>query len=199
MSRRPVWAWYVASALLLALDQFTKILVRQNFELHESVPVLGDVVRLTYVLNPGIAFGLDVAWPRLLLVFGWIAAAVLAVYLFVLVRRGDVLRWPVMLFLAGAIGNSIDRTRYGAVTDFVDVDFPDVIMNRWPVFNVADSCVSIGILLMLALLIFHHKKVSEPTYSHVSVGHSAEQSRTGATGAGPLPNHDRSGSAASTD
>ena len=186
MSRRPVWAWYVASALLLALDQFTKILVRQNFELHESVPVLGDVVRLTYVLNPGIAFGLDVAWPRLLLVFGWIAAAVLAVYLFVLVRRGDVLRWPVMLFLAGAIGNSIDRTRYGAV-------------NRWPVFNVADSCVSIGILLMLALLIFHHKKVSEPTYSHVSVGHSAEQSRTGATGAGPLPNHDRSGSAASTD
>ena len=198
MMRRPVWAWYAGSAALIAFDQLTKVLVRQGFELHESVPVIGSVVRLTYVLNPGIAFGLPVAQPTLLLIFGWIAAAVLAAYLFSLVRRGDPLRWPVMLFLAGAIGNSIDRSIYGQVTDFMDVDFPNFIMDRWPVFNVADSCVSIGIVLMLVLLFFHHSKVAEPTHSLSPVGHSSDSIRSGA-GADTVPDHDRSGPAASTD
>ncbi len=196
--RRPAWTWYTGSALLIALDQITKVLVRQNFELHESVPVFDNVVRLTYVLNPGIAFGLPVAQPTLLLIFGWIAAALLAVYLFSLAKRSDVTAWPVMLFLAGAVGNSIDRSLFGQVTDFVDVDFPNVIMERWPVFNVADSCVSIGIVLMLLLLFFHHKKVAEPTYSHTPVGDSTERFRTGPA-ADPVPDHDRSGPAASAD
>ena len=198
MVRRAVWPWFAGSAVLIALDQFTKILIRQNFDLHESLSVWGSTVRLTYVLNPGIAFGLPVTKPLWLLVFGWIAAMVLAVYLFVLVRRHDPLRWPVMLFLAGAIGNSIDRAFYGQVTDFMDVDFPDFIMDRWPVFNVADSCVTIGIILMLILLFFHRAKVAEPPYSYTPVAQATDPFRS-TTGPDSVPDHERSGPAASTD
>lgn len=189
--RHAAWPWYAGAGALLALDQFTKILVRLKFDLHESLSVFGgDLVRLTYVLNPGIAFGLRLPGSSLLLIFGWIAAVTLAVYLLILARRGDPLRWPVMLFLAGAIGNSIDRALYGEVTDFLDVDFPNFILERWPVFNVADSCVTIGIVWMIVLLLFHRRHAAEPSYSHSDIG---EQSGN------PVPSDDRSRPAASAD
>jgi signal peptidase II len=169
--RRTVWPWYAGVAGLLILDQVTKVLVRRHLPLHHSLPVLGDdFLRLTHVQNPGIAFGVDFIglWP--LLIFGWVAVAVLAYYLYKLSRRGDVMRWPVMLFLAGAVGNSIDRTLFGQVTDFVDVDFPDVIMARWAVFNVADACVTVGIVLLLILVLFSRGKRPNPVAdSHVEV------------------------------
>ena len=169
--RRSVWPWYAGVAGLLILDQVTKALVRRNLPLHHSLPVIGDdFLRLTHVQNPGIAFGVDFisGWP--LLVFGWTAAAVLTYYLYRLARRGDVMRWPVMLFLAGAVGNSIDRSLFGQVTDFVDVDFPDLIMTRWAVFNVADACVTAGIVLLLVLVLFSHGKRPKPAAdSHVEV------------------------------
>jgi signal peptidase II len=88
-----------------------------------------------------------------------------------LVREKSPMRWPVMLFLSGATGNSIDRTFFGKVTDFVDVDFPDIIIERWPVFNLADSCVTIGIVLVLLLSIRshrHHSPQSEPNHDRIS-------------------------------
>jgi signal peptidase II len=141
---------------LLVLDQVSKALVRGHMALHQSILLLGDdFLRLTYVLNPGIAFGMRSIGVKPLLIFGWVATIILTWYLYSLVRRGDPLRWPVSLFLAGAMGNSIDRLLFGQVTDFADVDFPDFIMERWPIFNVADSCVTIGIALLLLIVIFH--------------------------------------------
>jgi signal peptidase II len=189
--RRPVWPWYAGVTGLLILDQVSKALVRRYLPLHQSVPVLGnDFLRLTHVQNPGIAFGVDVVngWP--LLVFGWVAAAVLTYYLFRLVRHGDVLRWPVMLFLAGAVGNSIDRLLFGQVTDFVDVDFPDLIMARWAVFNVADACVTVGIVLLLVLVLFSRGKRSKPAAAaHAEVPDSPQV----------LPSNHRAGSTAAAD
>src|SRR3989339_998004 len=110
------WPWFVALAGLLFLDQLTKFLVRTNLTLHESIPLIGDdFIRLTLVQNPGIAFGSTFLSLTTLLIFGWTASVFLAVYLFRLVRRHDPLRWPVLLFLAGAVGNSIDRTLFGEV------------------------------------------------------------------------------------
>ena len=198
--RRPVWPWYGGTAALILLDQISKILVRQRFDLHESLSLLGgDLVRLTYVLNPGIAFGLRLPGPILLLIFGWLAAGILTVYLYTLVRRGDALRWPVMLFLAGAIGNSIDRALYGAVTDFLDVDFPDVVMERWPVFNAADSCVTIGIIWMIALLLFHRREVAPASLSPSTIGEPSDRSFGTRPGTHPVPNDDRPGPATGTD
>lgn len=157
--KRAAWPWFLGCFALVGLDQWTKILVRSRFELGESIPLLGEeFLRLTYVLNPGIAFGMSVPWKSTLLFFGWTAACALAVYLFYLARRGDPNRWPITLFLSGAIGNSIDRTMYGEVTDFVDMDFPDFIMHRFAVFNVADSCVTVGVALLLLILIVDHRK-----------------------------------------
>ena len=119
-----VWPWFVSLVGLILLDQSTKFLVRANLNLHESIPLIGeDLLRLTHVQNPGIIFGHTFITLPLLIVFGWTASVLLAVYLYRLARRHDLSRWPVMLFLAGAVGNSIDRTLFGKVTDFVDADF----------------------------------------------------------------------------
>ncbi|MBU0691812.1 signal peptidase II [bacterium] len=167
-----VWPWYTALIGIIVLDQLTKYLVRANLNLHDSIPLLGEeLLRLTHVQNPGIIFGHTFISLPLLLVFGWTASLVLAVYLFRLVRRHDPLRWPVLLFLAGAIGNSIDRTLFGTVTDFIDADFPDFIMDRWAVFNVADSCVTVGITLMIWITFLEygrHKNSSAPAHEQLS-------------------------------
>ena len=153
-----VWPWYASALALLALDQVSKLLVREYLPLGVPYPIIGrSLVRFTYVQNPGIAFGISVFGIRLLLVFGWIAAVVLAIYLYRLARRRDPMRWPVMLFLAGALGNSIDRLFFGKVTDFVDVDMPDFIMERFAVFNVADSCITIGIVLLAIIVLFKQR------------------------------------------
>ncbi len=155
MQARPrLWPWFLAVALVVGLDQVTKFLVRANFELGESISLIGDLLRLTYVQNPGVAFGLELMPPKVLLLFGSLATLALIYYLIRLIREHDSLRWPVFLFLCGAIGNSIDRALLGSVTDFVDSDFPDFIMHRWPVFNVADSCVTIGIAILLWQTLF---------------------------------------------
>ena len=189
--RRSVWPWFAGVTGLLILDQVSKAVVRQHLPLHHSVPVLGDdLLRLTHVQNPGIAFGVDFisGWP--LLVFGWVAAAALTYYLYRLAQRGDGMRWPLMLFLTGAVGNSIDRTLFGQVTDFVDADFPDVIMARWAVFNVADACVTVGIILLLVLILFSRGKRPNPAAdSHVQISNPTST----------LPSDHRAGPTAAAD
>lgn len=188
------WPWFLACTLLVGLDQWTKWLVRSHFQLGESIAVIGDnFLRLTYVLNPGIAFGMSVPWKNMLLIFGWTAAAALAVYLYWLSGRRDSNRWPIMLFLSGAVGNSIDRTVFGEVTDFVDVDFPDFIMHRFAVFNVADSCVTIGVVLLLLFLLFDHRKSASDTRNEIPL------STTSPTASDSLPSDDRTRPAARAD
>lgn len=193
--RRSFWPWVIAIVFLLALDQITKTLVRAYMEPYQSIPVLGDFLRLTLVLNPGSAFGIRILGVQALLIFGWTAAVLLTVYLFHISRRRDPMSLPVMLFLTGAAGNAIDRTFFGKVTDFIDADFPDIIMTRWPVFNVADSCVTIGIILVFYLavverIIAHRKRTARTT--SLSRPDDASPSDT-------LSNHNGNRSAASPD
>jgi signal peptidase II len=157
-----VWPWFAGALALVLLDQGTKLAVRHYLTPGQPVPFIGkSLVRLTYVQNPGIAFGMEIFGLTPLLVFGWIAGIALSFYLFRLVRRRDILRWPVMLFVAGAFGNSIDRLLLGKVTDFVDVDMPDFIMERFAVFNVADSCITVGIVLLAIIVLFVQRKTEE--------------------------------------
>ncbi len=199
VERPSVWPWFVAVFALVGLDQYTKYLVRQNFDLGESVRLIGDdFLRLTFVLNPGVAFGLPVPWKTTLLVFGWAAAVMLAVYLFGLIRDRSIYRIPVMLFLAGAIGNSIDRLLFREVTDFVDVDFPDFIMDRWPVFNVADSCVTIGVVLLFTLILLHQRKNGSPEIGSLETDNDSRISSESKEGTQALSSHDSSGTATGT-
>jgi signal peptidase II len=149
---------------LLVVDQFTKSLVQRSLSLGESVPVLGDFFRLTYIHNAGGAFGITFGHP---LVY-FLASGVIAIWILAhLYRRPDLDRlwvWGLVLVLSGALGNLIDRVSLGQVVDFLDFEFFDVnlpsfsllffrfpgySLTRWPVFNVADSCVTVGVVALL--------------------------------------------------
>ncbi len=137
---------------LVALDQATKCLIRRHFALHESRPVIRGFFSLTYVQNRGAAWGILSGW-RVALV------ALAAVMLFVLARYREKIfgthaigRVSFVLLFAGIIGNVIDRVWLGYVVDFLDFY---IGASHFPAFNVADSCICVGVgLYMLASLVF---------------------------------------------
>ena len=71
--------------------------------------------------------------------------------------------WAFTFILGGAIGNLIDRAMYGKVIDFIDCDFPDIIMTRWPIFNIADSFVTVGMVFLAIQYLFLEKKENKPS------------------------------------
>jgi len=131
------------AAVVLAVDQVSKALVRENIERGEARPLLPGV-DLVNVRNPGIAFGLFSGGGVLLVLLAVVAMLVLVS---VFISHADTpLAWlPAGLLLGGALGNLVDRVRDGAVTDFIDVP-------RWPSFNLADSAITIGVLALIYVL-----------------------------------------------
>ncbi|NJD09236.1 MAG: signal peptidase II [Gemmatimonadetes bacterium] len=137
---------------VLAADIATKLCVQSSMHLYQQIDVIGEFVRLTYIHNPGAAFGIRIgAWSRIVFMLLSLVAlgALLAMYWFTpahdRVRLGSI-----ALICGGAIGNLIDRVRSAdGVIDFIDVG---IGASRWPVFNVADTAVTLGaIVLALSL------------------------------------------------
>ncbi len=141
----------IVSLAIVALDQWTKMYIKSNFALHESRPVIDGFFDITYVLNPGAAFGflakLDDTYRRGFFVVVTIIAIAAVAYL-LYKEKGMKLRLiSYTLVLAGAAGNFIDRIYMGKVVDFLLFYYKTY---QWPAFNVADTAISIGIgLLML--------------------------------------------------
>ncbi|HVT44114.1 MAG TPA: signal peptidase II [Thermoanaerobaculia bacterium] len=146
--------YLVLSAIVIALDAFTKSMVIERIPLHTSIPVIADFFQLVHVRNTGAAFGIgaNASSPLvpLLLNFGAIAVFILVVvYSFRTAVDDRLLQIGLHLILGGALGNLIDRFRFGSVVDFLDVYV--TIGGRehhWPAFNVADSAICIGIGLL---------------------------------------------------
>lgn len=136
-----MWLFVLPLAVVI-LDQFSKYIVVENMALGESIPIIEEVFHLTYILNPGAAFGMF-AHNRLF----FIAIAVIVIGIIIWARM-EILAspWEVKagcgLFLGGAIGNLIDRARQGLVIDFFD-------FRIWPVFNIADIAICIGVGLII--------------------------------------------------
>ena len=136
-----MWLFVLPLAVVI-LDQFSKYIVVENMALGESIPIIEEVFHLTYILNPGAAFGM-LAHNRLF----FIAIAVVVIGIIIWARR-EILAspWEVKagcgLFLGGAIGNLIDRARQGLGIDFFD-------FRIWPVFNIADIAICIGVGLII--------------------------------------------------
>jgi signal peptidase II len=127
---------------VFVLDAVTKNLVAASVPFGTEVPVVGHLVGITNVRNSGAAFGLVPAGAGVFT----IASVVVSIALVVYVARTPIGLWGGVvlgLILGGTIGNGFDRIVYGFVTDFVNVHF-------WPVFNVADSAISIGVVLLIA-------------------------------------------------
>jgi signal peptidase II len=175
-------ALYLSFAIVV-IDQVTKLMVKGfsvpflniNYEgmyLGQTIPLFGDFFRFTFVENPGMAFGYDPGsnFKLIISVFSLVASIGLIFYLYVIRDKSWSLKIAIALILGGAVGNLIDRTFYGLlfdysplfygkVVDFFDVDFFDFTLfgrsyDRWPVFNIADAAVTIGVLV---LVLFYKK------------------------------------------
>lgn len=144
---RPLLFFLLVSALTLALDQATKALFRQILSPNDFVPLIGDWVGLRLVHNTASAFGLvQASWVPL--AGGLLVSVILVAY----VARGALARhpWlalPLALLLGGSLGNLADRLRFRAVTDFID-------FRVWPVFNIADSAITVGMVTLAWLLLW---------------------------------------------
>jgi signal peptidase II len=131
--------------LVVVTDQVTKRLAEERLRGQRSVPLIDDILRLTYVENRGAAFGLLQDQTVFFVFVGIIVVGVIAASYRYLPRSGLRLHLALGLQLGGAIGNLIDRIRQGYVVDFVDFGYH---ANWWPVFNVADSAIVIGVALL---------------------------------------------------
>ena len=139
---------FIIVVLILALDQLTKLLVTSSVVVHQSIPVVKNIFHITLVANRGAAFGILKDQATL-----FIFAAIFAVGLiYVNIRKSgpekiSLYKISLVLILAGAMGNLIDRLRFGYVVDFLD-------FRIWPVFNVADSAITIGAILLGWIILF---------------------------------------------
>lgn len=171
---RALWLTFT----IIVVDQLSKLWVKgisipflginwEGMRYGLSRPVLGNFFRLTYIENPGMAFGIDIGGKLFFSLFSILLSVGIVYYLYRARNENPGFRISLALILGGAIGNLIDRTFYGVifneaplfygkVVDFFDVDFFDVnifgySLSRWPVFNVADAAVTIGIILLLVV------------------------------------------------
>lgn len=153
---------FVPFAVIVLLDQATKAIALNTLTPGLPVPVIGDLLRWTLTHNPGGAFGMRLAQPPYYLISSLLILVFLAVYIF-LHRRTARVAVPLAFVAGGALGNIIDRFRFGQVVDFIDCEFPDLnigfySLERWPIFNIADSAVSCGIIITLLFMYLDSRK-----------------------------------------
>ena len=151
------------SLLLFGMDRGTKALVAARLPLNESVPVVKGFFHITHVANTGALFGLlaGLASPLRGLVFISVPLLAIALILFFQLRspRGDLLtQLGLSVILGGALGNLYDRIRLGHVVDFLDFS---VAGHHWPAFNVADSCICLGVFT-LVLDLYRRERHPDP-------------------------------------
>lgn len=133
------------------LDFITKAYISSTMFLHESFVVIGGFLNITYVRNPGAAFSFLADAPPVFRFVFFVTVTVLAIILVLTYIAKSKIEEPFMTFalsliLSGAVGNLIDRVRFGEVIDFIDVY---IGTHHWPAFNVADSAISVGAVILL--------------------------------------------------
>ena len=146
----------LVAALVVILDQLSKLWVLMKMPLHESIPIIPGFFSLTHVHNPGGAFGFLAQNAALWRHWLFLGAAVLALGMIIYFhhqtpRSHSYLALGLSLIFGGAIGNLIDRVRFGEVVDFLDFY---ILNHHWPTFNVADSGVTVGVIIFLAHIVF---------------------------------------------
>lgn len=157
--RKYLWV----SVLVIFLDQISKIVIRKFIVLHETIKITPKFFWLTHVENEGAAFSLSFGNPIINRII-FIIVSIIAVILILRLKAKTTLKIEHIIYtliLGGAIGNLIDRVIFGSVTDFIWWDFPDFIMQRWPVFNIADSSIVIAISLIVITSVFHKKNLED--------------------------------------
>ena len=141
---------------LVILDQITKALVIFFFELYESIVIL-PFFNLTFVVNYGFAFGLFNNPSLNQILVSIVILIIILYFLYMLMKTQDkIFQLTLIIILAGAIGNFIDRVYRGFVVDFIDIYIGKF---HWPAFNIADSCITVGFVIMMINILFLNKKL----------------------------------------
>lgn len=175
---------------VIFVDQFSKFYIKginipflnisfEGMYYGETISVIGDFFRITFIENPGMAFGFNPGsdFKLWISVFSLIASIGLIVYLYVVRNKSLSLRIALAMILGGAVGNLIDRTFYGIiykyapafygkVVDFFDFDFFNFAIfgrsyDRWPIFNIADASVTVGVFILILFYRQHQKEDEE--------------------------------------
>ena len=157
--------FFLGATVVIVLDQITKSAITARFILHESYPVIDGLFNLVYVMNPGAAFGFlaDASETFRYIFFTGVTVAAVLLIVYYLIKsnpRNLMLVGSLTLIFGGAVGNLIDRLRFGAVVDFLDVYIGSA---HWPAFNVADSAITIGAILMIWEMILNRKSKDIPS------------------------------------
>ena len=157
---RPFWGLIGAITIpIILLDQATKLFVKAHMELYESIAIVRNYLDITYTLNPGAAFSMLAnapPWVRRAFLMSLSSSAIIV--LIVLIYRSarvSVTSVAYALIAGGAAGNLIDRAFRGQVIDFVRAHYYDL---NYPIFNVADSAISIGVTLLIVMTIFGNEE-----------------------------------------
>lgn len=148
---------------MLALDIFTKYLIKANMRYGEVIPVIDGFFNIVYFLNPGAAFGfmrnMNEDYRQIFFV-GVAVIAIILILVLLIKERGKLSSIGYTLVLAGACGNLIDRIHTGHVVDFLDFY---ISIHHWPAFNVADMCVTVGVATLLIDTLFLSKNKPKHT------------------------------------
>ena len=141
---------------IILFDQLTKILVIRNFQLYESISIL-PFFNLTFVVNYGFAFGFLNNSSLNQIIVICVIFSIITYFLYLLFKTQDqFFRFSLILVLSGAIGNFIDRVLHGFVIDFIDIYLGSY---HWPAFNIADSSITLGFILIMFNILFLNKKI----------------------------------------
>ena len=141
---------------IIVLDQWSKWAIKTSFNLYQSKPVIQDLLHFTYVTNDGMAFGLSFPGGRhVLLIMTILLTGFIVGFLWKEKNGHPLIKYGLALILSGAIGNLIDRMLYGKVVDFLDLMIGNF---HWYIFNIADSSVTIGMILFIIHSIYVEQK-----------------------------------------
>lgn len=144
---------FILAILVVTIDQVTKNIVAIKMAYGQSIPLIGDYLRITFVTNPNALFGISLGDKFPYPILTSVVAVIIAIL--IITEKSAFLSSAYGVILGGAIGNLIDRLRIGEVIDFIDTGVKNY---RWPTFNIADSAVTIGIILMLWFTLIEKRK-----------------------------------------
>lgn len=144
--------FWITVILVLMIDQGTKFIVKNSMTIYDSIPLIPNIFHLTYIENPGAAFGL-LANQRVFFIVITSVILIAVIYFYYQLKGEHILlRIALGMVVGGAIGNLIDRLRMGMVIDFFD-------FRIWPVFNIADSAIVLGMIYISYQLLFHGEEI----------------------------------------
>ncbi|MGE8204155.1 signal peptidase II [Heyndrickxia sp. NPDC080065] len=159
--------YYILALFVMALDQLTKILVDKNMEIGESIPIIKNVFSITSHRNQGAAWGILQGQMWLFYLITLIVVGGIIYYIQKHAKGKPLLGISLAFMLGGAIGNFIDRLVRKEVVDFL---YAEII--NFPIFNIADASLTIGVILLLIQMLREERKLKEKTYGNNGTHHS---------------------------